>query len=193
MIPKKAIEKAISGLYRKVLPFLYIWYAVIGLSRGIKVSELRLYASARLVLREVAECSEIANTTSTSATATPTTFDATAVFSAIQRLKTDYGLLNLDGLANDLGITKADVTTLIKLCADAPVTRDGSRQYSPETITLVKNALFAARISKQTTSQYALPPSWMKNELSVTSKQWPRSAYGMSRMAAPSVVNVTAM
>ena len=98
--------------------------------------------------------------------------------------------LNLNGLANTLGITKEGVTRLIWLLEDARSIKDGSGQYSSETISLVKNALLKERILKQTTSLLDSPLSWTKKESQHTSKQWRVKDYGIKTMDAPFVVNV---
>lgn len=99
--------------------------------------------------------------------------------------------LNLDGLANVLGITKGGVTRLIWLLEDVQNTKDGSGQYSSETISLARNALLKERILKQTTFPLDTPPLLKKNELQLTKEQWHVSDYGIKVMDAPYVGGVT--
>lgn len=104
-------------------------------------------------------------------------------------------LLNLNGLANDLGITKEGVTRLIWLLDDVRNTKHGSEAYSSETISLVKNALLKERILKQTTTLLDLQPSLTKNESQPTSKEWTVKDYGIKTMEGhfvESAIEVTA-
>jgi hypothetical protein len=183
------IEQAIKEAVEKIAAFpkrdiIRQWF------RGIKENVLRQYENVRLarLLTDV-----YSSTTGTSsATATTTTFDATAVSSAIQKLAADSEHLSQSGLAADLGITREGVQRLIWLCADAQDTSNGSKTYSEETITRVKNALYAERILKQTTFRFASPQSLMKNELLPTKQQWRVNGYGISPTVARSVVNAIA-
>lgn len=100
-------------------------------------------------------------------------------------------LLNLNGLANELGITKEGVIRLIWLLEDARSTNNGSEVYSSETILRVKNALLKERILKQTTTRLDSPLLWMKKESQPTSRRWCVKDYGIKIMVEPYVKSAT--
>lgn len=158
---------------------------------GIRVSVLRRFGLALRADAQVEGLHDISHSTLTSATATDTTSKLTAA--SLARMKQELSSIELDlnGLADDLQITKEAVQRLIWLLDDARDTNNGLERYSPETITHVKNALYAERILKRITIQPALQPSWMKSELPATNRQWRVNDYGIRPMAAPSVVNAT--
>lgn len=197
LIPKRAIELSIEGGWKLIaLPKRGIirgWYYLRGLYRGIKENVLLRLEIAKVVDALADASSERSLSGSTYVTGTHTTSKSTGESLLIRKLNRTLKPLNLDGLANDLGITREGVTRLIWLLGDARDTNNGLERYSKETIIRVKNALYEERILKQTTTPLDFQPSWTKSELLLTKKQWRASVYGIQRMVERSVVNATAI
>lgn len=170
-----------------------LWRSLKEIYLGIKEDVSLRLEVAKVVASLTTGYPERSLITSTSVTDTDGTLRSSAVCSAMQKLMNDYEHLNLNGLAEDLGITKEGVQRLIWLCADASDIKGGSRKYSPEMITHVRNALYAERILKQTTFRLASLQSWTKKELPLTKLQWLAPDYGIRTMGVPSVVNATAI
>lgn len=168
-----------------------IWNKIKRKSRGIKENVLLRLGSARFVAYLTRGYSFSENSASTYATGTISSLRATDVSSAIQRLERTLESLNLNGLAKELGITKEGVQRLIWLLGDARSTRNGSGQYSRETISRVKSALLEERILKQTTILLDSQLSLMKKELEPTNQHWRVKDYGTSGMVEPFVNSAT--
>lgn len=179
---KQAIGRLISFPKRATIK---VWY-------GIKENVLRRLEVAWLVGDLTAVFSKRKSSASTYAINTITTLRSMDISLATKKLENSLKHHSLNGLANELGITKEGAQRLIWLFADARDTNNGSEKYSEKTILLVKNALFAERILKQTTIQFASPLLWMKNELPPTKWQWRVNDYGIKKMAEPFVGNATA-
>lgn len=187
------MEKAITKIksYLKALPkraTIVIWLSLKDIFRGIKEkignlaeSVIFVIAIQKYISIKLSKPLYVASTTGT--------LKNTDVSLQMKKVVQTLKYLNLDGLANKLGITKEGVTRLIWLLGDARNTNNGSEPYSSEMILLVKNALLKERILKQTTFLLDSQPSLMKKESQHTSKHWNVKDYGIQRMVAHSVVN----
>lgn len=180
----KALPKRATIVICRLLKDLYL---------GTRGRGLHLFGRVLDADDQTVEFSNRKSTVSTSVTVTTGTLRCTDISYLMKRLNSDLSLLNPSGLADTLGITKEGATRLIWLCVDARNTSNGSSKYSAETILRARNALYVERILKQTTSPYALLPSWMKKELPPTKQPWYPTAYGIRTMVAPYVVNATAI
>ncbi len=186
---EKAIQKSIEGL--KELPryaTIVIWLNIKAIYRGTKVKGLNLLENAMHVVGLTPVYSLHESSTTQSAINTTGTLNYMVVSSLRKKLKQTP---NVHSLAKDLGITKEGVHRLIWLLGDVRNTKNGSGQYSSETISLVRSALQKERILKQTTSQFATPLSLTKNESQLTNKDWGVKGYGISTMGEHYVVNAT--
>lgn len=174
---QQIIQDAIEGGYDK--------------NHGTKEYKRNPLELVRYVVRKVRRFFTTRKQTDWSAINTTCTTADTVNLSQLKKLVSDLESRNLNGLANELGITKEGVHRLIKLLDGVQHTKNGSGQYSSETISLVKDAVLKERILKQTTIQFASPQLWTKIKSQPTSKHWKMNAYGMKVTDAPCVVNVT--
>jgi hypothetical protein len=151
-------------------------------NHGTKEYKRNLLELVRYVARKVKGFFTIKKQAVSYATSTTSNSTNTVDFSAMKKLMQDLESHNLSGLANELGITKEGVHRLIKLLDGVPLTKNGSGQYSSETISLVRDAIQKERILKQTTIQFASPRLWTKTKSQPTSKHWKMNAYGTKVM-----------
>jgi hypothetical protein len=156
--------------------------------RGIREKLLQYQKSVIFVIKLAVGFISIKDSVTTYATDTPTNLKYTDILSVMKKLE-DTSEINL--LARELGITKEGVHRLIWLLGDVQNIKDGSGQYSSETISLVKNALLRERILRQTTIQLNFQPLWINTKLQPTNKHWIANNYGMKIMEGHFVASVT--